>query len=227
MRALSTLGLQQGCAAYQCDSCLLTGTANPLNSRYSEYDCGEANASTVTICCGLLQATCSTCIAHVQRAPLNKPQLQPTCISFWLSGQERLEQLLQSFLLLLYVLTCLIAIETSQHTHLPIACEYLCTGALAAWAWHPTSSVSMSVMFQIAVAGAHLSGLALNHQLLDLGARLVRTVRTAPVYRECLQQRSANRQIICSSYGPHSSCTSPEPPADTTHICPPFPSPST
>lgn len=128
----------------------------------------------------------------MQRAPLNKPQLQPTCISFWLSGQKRLEQLLQSFLLLLYVLTCLIGIETSAHTHLPIACEYLCTGALAAadWAWHPTSSVSMSVMFQIAVAGAHLSGLALNHQLLDLGARLVRTVRTAPVYRECLQQRA-------------------------------------
>lgn len=40
----------------------------------------------------------------------------------------------------------------------------------------------MSVMFQLAVAGAHLTGLPLNHQLTELGARLVRTVRTAPVY---------------------------------------------
>jgi len=40
----------------------------------------------------------------------------------------------------------------------------------------------MSVMFQLAVAGAHLTGLPLNHQLTELGAKLVRTVRTAPVY---------------------------------------------
>lgn len=40
------------------------------------------------------------------------------------------------------------------------------------------------VMFQLAVAGAHLSGLPLNHQLTSLGATLVRTVRTAPVYSE-------------------------------------------
>lgn len=38
-------------------------------------------------------------------------------------------------------------------------------------------------MFQLAVAGAHLTGLPLNHQLTELGARLVRTVRTAPVYK--------------------------------------------
>ena len=42
----------------------------------------------------------------------------------------------------------------------------------------------MASMFQIAVAGAHLSGLPLNHQLLELGACLVRSVRTAPVYRK-------------------------------------------
>lgn len=42
----------------------------------------------------------------------------------------------------------------------------------------------MSVMFQLAVAGAHLTGLPLNHQLTELGAKLVRTVRTAPVYSE-------------------------------------------
>ncbi len=36
---------------------------------------------------------------------------------------------------------------------------------------------------QVAVVGAHLSGQPLNHQLTDLGARLVRTCRTAPRYR--------------------------------------------
>jgi allophanate hydrolase len=40
----------------------------------------------------------------------------------------------------------------------------------------------MSTMFQLAVAGAHLTGLPLNYQLTELGAKLVRTVRTAPVY---------------------------------------------
>jgi allophanate hydrolase len=35
----------------------------------------------------------------------------------------------------------------------------------------------------LAVVGAHLSGEPLNHQLTDRGARLVRTTRTAPVYR--------------------------------------------
>jgi allophanate hydrolase len=35
----------------------------------------------------------------------------------------------------------------------------------------------------VAVVGAHLSGLPLNHQLRDAGASLVRTCRTAPVYR--------------------------------------------
>src|SRR5205085_1613747 len=36
---------------------------------------------------------------------------------------------------------------------------------------------------QIAVVGAHLSGEPLNHQLTDLGARLVRTCRTSSHYR--------------------------------------------
>jgi len=35
----------------------------------------------------------------------------------------------------------------------------------------------------LAVAGAHLSGQPLNHQLTERGARLVRTTTTAPVYR--------------------------------------------
>lgn len=37
--------------------------------------------------------------------------------------------------------------------------------------------------FTVAVVGAHLSGLALNHQLRDAGATLLRSCRTAPVYR--------------------------------------------
>jgi allophanate hydrolase len=35
----------------------------------------------------------------------------------------------------------------------------------------------------IAVVGAHLSGMALNHQLTDLGATLARRTRSAPIYR--------------------------------------------
>ena len=36
---------------------------------------------------------------------------------------------------------------------------------------------------KLAVVGAHLSGLPLNHQLLDRGATLVRSTWTAPWYR--------------------------------------------
>ena len=36
---------------------------------------------------------------------------------------------------------------------------------------------------KLAVCGAHLSGLPLNHQLTTLGARLVRATKTAPVYK--------------------------------------------
>jgi allophanate hydrolase len=36
---------------------------------------------------------------------------------------------------------------------------------------------------RLAVVGAHLTGEPLNHQLTDLGARLVRTCRTAPLYQ--------------------------------------------
>ncbi len=36
---------------------------------------------------------------------------------------------------------------------------------------------------ELAVVGAHLSGQPLNHQLVDLGAALVATTRTAPHYR--------------------------------------------
>ena len=38
-------------------------------------------------------------------------------------------------------------------------------------------------MLRIAVAGAHLSGFPLNHQLTSLGAQLVDTVNTAAVYK--------------------------------------------
>lgn len=41
----------------------------------------------------------------------------------------------------------------------------------------------MCAMFRIAVAGAHLSGFPLNHQLLGLGAKLIGPTHTAPVYK--------------------------------------------
>ena len=38
-------------------------------------------------------------------------------------------------------------------------------------------------LIRLAVVGAHLSGMPLNHQLTERGARLVRSARTAPFYR--------------------------------------------
>jgi allophanate hydrolase len=38
-------------------------------------------------------------------------------------------------------------------------------------------------LFKLAVVGAHLSGMALNSQLTERGATLVRSCKTAPVYR--------------------------------------------
>jgi allophanate hydrolase len=38
-------------------------------------------------------------------------------------------------------------------------------------------------LVQVAVCGAHLSGLPLNHQLTQRGGRLVRAVNSAPVYK--------------------------------------------
>ena len=47
----------------------------------------------------------------------------------------------------------------------------------------PDESLFPSDLVQVAVCGAHLSGLPLNHQLTQRAGRLVRTVRSAPVYR--------------------------------------------
>ena len=44
-------------------------------------------------------------------------------------------------------------------------------------------SLQNSNSISIAVCGAHMSGLPLNHQLTERGARLARTCRTAPDYR--------------------------------------------
>lgn len=46
------------------------------------------------------------------------------------------------------------------------------------------AAATSGTLLQLAVAGAHLSGLPLNYQLTSLGAKLLRTVRTAPVYSE-------------------------------------------
>jgi allophanate hydrolase len=45
------------------------------------------------------------------------------------------------------------------------------------------ASAASASELQVAVVGAHLSGQPLNHQLTDLGARLVRTCRTSAYYR--------------------------------------------
>ncbi len=47
----------------------------------------------------------------------------------------------------------------------------------------PDAALIPSGQVQVAVCGAHLDGLLLNHQLRDRGARLVRQVRSAPLYR--------------------------------------------
>jgi allophanate hydrolase len=47
----------------------------------------------------------------------------------------------------------------------------------------PNEPANKTATAQIAVVGAHLSGLPLNHQLLEHGARLIRATRTAPLYR--------------------------------------------
>jgi len=47
----------------------------------------------------------------------------------------------------------------------------------------PAATASDDERVLVAVVGAHLSGMPLNSQLTDRGARLVRTTRTAPRYR--------------------------------------------
>jgi allophanate hydrolase len=48
---------------------------------------------------------------------------------------------------------------------------------------HSSAVAAMARGIPIAVCGAHMSGLPLNHQLTERGARLARTCRTAPHYR--------------------------------------------
>lgn len=47
----------------------------------------------------------------------------------------------------------------------------------------PVPAAVPSGQVRVAVCGAHLSGLPLNHQLVERGARFVTTTQTAPVYR--------------------------------------------
>jgi allophanate hydrolase len=57
--------------------------------------------------------------------------------------------------------------------------------ALAALAakFNDEPDIEIPSAIRLAVVGAHLSGLPLNHQLTERGARLVRKARTAPTYR--------------------------------------------
>jgi len=56
------------------------------------------------------------------------------------------------------------------------------TGALG-WSLPPPSPLSAPESMALAVCGAHMEGLPLNHQLLERGGRRLRTLRTAPCYR--------------------------------------------
>ena len=47
---------------------------------------------------------------------------------------------------------------------------------------NPTD-VNFDLRIEIAVVGAHLSGMPLNHELTSLRARFIRAARTAPAYR--------------------------------------------
>jgi hypothetical protein len=60
--------------------------------------------------------------------------------------------------------------------------------------------MASSSMLQLVVAGAHMSGLRLNHQLTDLGGHLLRATKTAPVYR-CVCVFVCVSIIIISSRG--------------------------
>lgn len=46
------------------------------------------------------------------------------------------------------------------------------------------ATIMSNAVFRLVVAGAHMSGLRLNHQLTDLGGQLWKAVKTAPVYRK-------------------------------------------
>jgi allophanate hydrolase len=52
----------------------------------------------------------------------------------------------------------------------------------AQWSGHPAPAAEPGTL-PLAVVGAHMSGLPLNHQLTERGARLAATTRTAPLYR--------------------------------------------
>jgi len=54
--------------------------------------------------------------------------------------------------------------------------------SLGAW-FNNEAPLEAPSLIRVAVVGAHLSGLPLNHQLTERGARLVRKARTAPTYR--------------------------------------------
>jgi len=56
-------------------------------------------------------------------------------------------------------------------------------GALDIPVPEPITPAVPSTQVDIVVCGAHMSGLALNHQLLERGARFVRATETAPAYR--------------------------------------------
>lgn len=70
----------------------------------------------------------------------------------------------------------------------------------------PVAAPSM-VRARVAVVGAHLSGMPLNHQLTERGARLLRTTRTAPDYLlYALEDSTPPKPALVRTLAGHGSC---------------------
>ncbi len=75
---------------------------------------------------------------------------------------------------------CALGVEWQHAADLPLGATGLALPARSAPA---ATAAPLPGMLRVAVVGAHLSGMPLNHQLTSRGAHLVCTARTAPAYR--------------------------------------------
>ena len=78
--------------------------------------------------------------------------------------------------------------QDSRVAAIASALQQKCKAPLGATDWElspPTVGLPVPIAdeFLIAAVGAHMSGLPLNYQLTDLGARFIQEAKTAPVYR--------------------------------------------
>lgn len=75
-------------------------------------------------------------------------------------------------------------------------------GLAARWCGEEVQPPPTPASAQVVVCGAHLTGMAMNHQLLGLGARLVRRTRTAPGYRMYALPDGRRPGIVFTGDGP-------------------------